>query len=86
MEFVLTREDYNHSKPHPEPYLTGLKRLGATATETLVVEDSARGLNSAVAAGIDCAVVHNEFTKSYNFSQATHRIQTLSELKDTISL
>jgi HAD superfamily hydrolase (TIGR01509 family) len=86
MEFVLTREDYNHSKPHPEPYLTGLKRLGATAAETLVVEDSARGLNSAVAAGIDCAIVHNEFTKSHDFSQATHRTQTLSELNDIISL
>lgn len=86
MDFVLTREDYNHSKPHPEPYLTGLRLFGATASETLVVEDSARGLNSAVAAGIDCAIVHNEFTKTHDFSAATHRIQTLSELKDIISL
>lgn len=86
MDFVLTREDYNHSKPHPEPYLTGLRLFGATASETLVVEDSARGLNSAVAAGIDCAIVHNEFTKTHDFSAATHRIRTLSELKDIISL
>jgi len=86
MDFVLTREDYNHSKPHPEPYLTGLRLFGATASETLVVEDSARGLNSAVAAGIDSAIVHNEFTKTHDFSAANHRIQTLSELKDIISL
>ncbi|MET7281153.1 HAD-IA family hydrolase [Kribbella sp. NPDC005582] len=86
MDFVLTREDYNHSKPHPEPYLTGLSLFGATASETLVVEDSARGLNSAVAAGIDCAIVHNEFTATHDFSAATHRIQTLRELKDIISL
>src|SRR5690606_26104804 len=62
MDFVLTHEDYEHAKPHPEPYLTGLKRFGATREETLVVEDSLRGLNSAVAAGIECAVVHNDFT------------------------
>lgn len=84
MDFVLAREDCNFTKPHPEPYLTGLKRLGATKEETLVVEDSARGLNSAVAAGIDCAIVHNEFTKAQDFSQATHRIDTLSELRDIL--
>lgn len=86
MDFVLVREDYNFSKPHPEPYLTGLTRLGATAAETLVVEDSSRGLRSAVAAGIDCAIVHNEFTKTQDFSQASHRIQSLSDVKDLIAL
>lgn len=84
MDFVLVREDYTLAKPHPEPYLTGLKRLGATRRETLVVEDSSRGLNSAVAAGIDCVIVHNDFTKSQDFSQASYRIETLIELKDII--
>ncbi|QBD83393.1 HAD family hydrolase [Ktedonosporobacter rubrisoli] len=84
MEFVLVREDYQLAKPHPEPYLTGLKRLGATKEETLVVEDSSRGLTSAVAAGIDCAIVSNDFTKAQDFSQASYRIETLIELKDII--
>jgi beta-phosphoglucomutase-like phosphatase (HAD superfamily) len=84
MEFVLMREDYELAKPHPEPYLTGLKRLGATRDETLVVEDSSRGLSSAVAAGIDCVVVSSEFTKSQDFSRASHRIDTLAELKDIV--
>ena len=84
MDFVLVREDYTHAKPDPEPYLTGLKRFGATAEQALVVEDSARGLSSAVAAGIDCAVVHNDFTKSQDFSRARYRIRTLAELKDII--
>ena len=84
MEFVLVREDYDLAKPHPEPYLTGLQRLGAAKEATLVVEDSSRGLSSAVAAGIDCAIVYNEFTKGHDFSQATYRIDTLIELKDII--
>lgn len=84
MDFVLVREDYNRSKPHPEPYLTGLKRFGAPKQATLVVEDSARGLNSAVAAGIDCAVVHNDFTEGQDFARATHRIKTLPDLTDII--
>ena len=84
MDFVLVREDYQFAKPHPEPYLTGLKRLGAAKEETLVVEDSSRGLNSAVAAGIDCAIVHNGFTSAQDFSQASHRIGTLIELKGIV--
>jgi HAD superfamily hydrolase (TIGR01509 family) len=84
MDFVLVREDYELAKPHPEPYLTGLDRCGATREETLVVEDSSRGLSSAVAAGIDCVVVDNEFTRGQDFSQARYRIKALSELKDLI--
>ena len=84
MDFVLVREDYEHAKPHPEPYLTGLKRFGATKEQTLVVEDSSRGLSSAVAAGIDCVVVDNEFTRDQDLSTATYRIATLSELKNIV--
>lgn len=84
MSFVLVREDYTRAKPHPEPYLTGISTFGATREETLVVEDSRRGLASAVAAGIDCAVVHNDFTHSADFSDARHRIDSLAELPDII--
>jgi HAD superfamily hydrolase (TIGR01509 family) len=84
MDFVLVREDYKLAKPHPEPYLTGLKRFGASREEALVVEDSSRGLKSAVAAGIDCAIVRNDFTKTHDFSQSGYRIDTLIELKDII--
>jgi HAD superfamily hydrolase (TIGR01509 family) len=84
MDFVLVRDDYTRAKPDPEPYLKALNRFGAPKEEALVVEDSSRGLRSAVAAGIDCVIVHNEFTKSHDFSQAHYRIQTLAELKDII--
>lgn len=84
MDFVLVREDYERAKPDPEPYLVGLQRFGASKAETLVVEDSARGLRSAVAAGIDCAVVHNEFTRTGDFSGARYRIDSLSELIDIV--
>ena len=84
MDFVLVREDYELAKPHPEPYLTGLRRFGASKEEALVVEDSARGLGSAVAAGIDCVIVYNDFMKAHDFSQASYRIDTLIGLKDII--
>jgi HAD superfamily hydrolase (TIGR01509 family) len=85
MEFVLVREDYERAKPHPEPYLTGLMRFGAKKEETLVVEDSARGLKSAVAAGIECAIVDSDFTREDDFSAASYRIAALIELTDIIN-
>lgn len=84
MDFVLVRDDYTRAKPDPGPYLTGLARFGCAAEDALVVEDSERGLRSAVAAGIDCAVVDNEFTRSQDFSAARHRIRNLAELPDLV--
>lgn len=80
MDFVLTREDYVNSKPQPDPYLAALKRYGCSADEALVIEDSQRGLGAAVAAGIECAVVFNEFTQSHDLSAASYHIATLQEL------
>ena len=80
MQFVLTREDYAESKPHPEPYLTALQKFSATSSQALVVEDSERGLRAARAAAIDCAVVDYHFTLGHDFSAAQYRLQTLKEL------
>ncbi len=80
MDFVLTREDYVSSKPDPEPYLLALQTFGANAGDCLVVEDSQRGLQSAIAAGIDCAIVHNEFTASHDFSGASHLLNSIAEV------
>jgi len=80
MEFVLCVEDYPKSKPHPDPYLKGLELFGAKKEETIIIEDSERGLISANRAGIECVIVHNEFTASQDFSKAICKIKNLSEL------
>ena len=38
MDFVLTREDYTQSKPHPEPYLTAMKRHGLRPTSASLLK------------------------------------------------
>ena len=80
MQFVLVREDYMESKPHPEPYLTALHKFSATPQQALVIEDSERGLRAARAAGIDCAVVDYHFTRSHDFSAAQYRLHKLAQL------
>lgn len=86
MEFVIVREDYDLAKPEPEPYLLGLKTFGVEAKNCIAIEDSQRGLQSAVAAGMDCAVVHNEFTVSHDFSGAKYFVNALGELPEALGI
>ena len=83
-DFVLTREAYQRSKPHPDPYLAALARYGIGPSTALAVEDSQRGLRAAVAAGVDCAAIHHPFTATQDFSLATYRIGSLSELAEQL--
>lgn len=85
MDFVLASGDYPRAKPAPDPYLTALERFGAEPAEAVVVEDSERGLRAAVAAGIDCVVVANDFVRGQDFSRATARIDRLDELPGVIA-
>ncbi len=80
MDFVLCVEDYERAKPYPDPYLKAIQNFNCKKEEAIVVEDSQRGLSSAVNAKIDCIVVKNEFTKTQDFSKATHHIDSLEEL------
>ncbi|NTU68069.1 MAG: HAD family phosphatase [Chlorobiaceae bacterium] len=69
-EVIVTDDDVANPKPHPEPYLKALERLGLAPEECLAVEDSRRGLASAHAAGIDCIVVPNALTRVQRFEHA----------------
>ena len=54
-QFHVTADDVTRLKPHPEPYLTALDRLGPRASNVVVLEDSPTGVAAAEAAG--CHVV-----------------------------
>ncbi|GGD47173.1 haloacid dehalogenase [Malaciobacter pacificus] len=84
MEFVLCVEDYPRAKPFPDPYLKGLELFKAKKEETIVVEDSQRGLISANKAKIDCVIVHNKFTQTQDFSTAKYKIDSLKKLIDIL--
>jgi HAD superfamily hydrolase (TIGR01509 family) len=50
---MVTALDVTHGKPHPEPYLMGLKKAGGLQPcEAIVVENAPMGIQAAVAAGI----------------------------------
>ena len=85
MHFVLMSGDYARSKPAPDPYLAALDRFSSKRQDAVVIEDSERGLRSAVAAGIDCIVVYNKFTATQNFSGALEQVDSLVELQALIN-
>ncbi len=69
-DLILTREDYEHSKPDPEPYRLALVKLGISADEAIVVEDSERGVTAAHRAGIRCVAIPNPLTRDGDFTPA----------------
>ena len=51
-DLIVTGEDFTASKPDPEIYLYSLQKLGITADQTIVIEDSPSGIAAAKAAGL----------------------------------
>ena len=72
-DFVLAAGDYSRGKPAPDPYLLAVERSGAAPDECIAVEDSERGLEAAVLAGLNCLIVPSRLTRSCAFRGA-HRI------------
>ncbi|TBN58519.1 HAD family phosphatase [Glaciihabitans arcticus] len=50
-EVVVSGDDVEHAKPHPEPYLTAAALLGVDIADCIAIEDSEPGLASAIASG-----------------------------------
>jgi HAD superfamily hydrolase (TIGR01509 family) len=67
---ITTEEDFKNRKPAPDAYLKSMQDIGAKPNECIVFEDSERGLNAAVNAGLKCVAIPNELTKRQNFSSA----------------
>nr|WP_275693516.1 HAD family phosphatase [Nocardioides sp. TF02-7] len=56
---VVTGDQVDNGKPHPEPYLTAAAALGVAPEECVAIEDSDAGATSAEAAGCAVLVVPN---------------------------
>ena len=83
-EFTVVHGDYLHSKPHPAPYIEGLKRLGLPADCCLAIEDSERGFQSAIRAGLKCIVIPGGRPASGEFHGATALLDSARDLPHLI--
>jgi len=69
-EVIVTGDEVEQPKPHPEPYLKAMAQLGVEPERCLAVEDSRRGMDSALAAGLRCIAVPNALTRVQCFDRA----------------
>ena len=77
--FVLTADDVENGKPHPEIYLRAAKQFDIQPHEMLVLEDSATGCASAVSAGAYVVAVPGEHSRRQDFAGAAFIADTMRD-------
>lgn len=87
-EHAVTAFDVKLGKPHPEPYLMGLKKAGVSASEAIVVENAPLGVRAGRAAGfftigVNTGPLADEVLKN---AGANVVIGSMQELADLASL
>jgi beta-phosphoglucomutase-like phosphatase (HAD superfamily)/dTDP-glucose pyrophosphorylase len=68
-DLILSNEDVNQSKPHPEIYLKAAQHFGVTPQECLVFEDSVVGRSAAQDAGCQVIPITNASDITIEFLQ-----------------
>jgi HAD superfamily hydrolase (TIGR01509 family) len=81
---IVAREDYRNAKPAPDAYVAAAAALGFVPGECVAIEDSPRGVDAAVAAGLRVVAVPNELTRTADLSAAQRRLGHLDELTATL--
>jgi sugar-phosphatase len=76
---LVTADQVQHGKPHPEGYLTAAVRLGVEPTRCIVVEDTPPGIEAARAAGMRVVGVASTYERAA-LAAADAVVSTLSQL------
>ena len=76
---VLAGDVVPKKKPAPDIYLLALERLGAPASEVLVVEDSRNGILAAAGAGLRCVMTVNAYTEEEANDEAILVVSSLGD-------
>ena len=79
LKFVLTGDDVDHGKPHPEIYLRAADALDIPASNMMVLEDSGNGCRSGINAGAITVAVPNQHTRDQPFDGVHLVAETLAD-------
>jgi beta-phosphoglucomutase len=78
LSMIVTADDVEHGKPHPEGYLLAVERLGIDPARAIAFEDTEAGVSSAKDAGLRCLAVRGTLPDE--------RLERADELIDTIDV
>lgn len=73
LDCLVTNEDVDRAKPHPDVYLKACSSLGVDPSSTLVVEDHPIGVQAAMSAG--CQVIRVAGPEDVNIALLEGRLQ-----------
>ena len=77
---LISSSHVKEPKPAPDTFLLALQKLGISAKEALVIEDSEHGVSAAKAAGIACIGYENPHSGSQNLSKADVLLESFEGL------
>ncbi|MCL2858508.1 MAG: HAD family phosphatase [Streptococcaceae bacterium] len=83
-QVILSGDEFKETKPHPEIYLTAMEKLEVKPEETLVIEDSEKGILSAKTAGTTVWAI-KDYRFDMNQSLADDCFENLKEIKEKLS-
>ncbi|MFN3605013.1 MAG: HAD-IA family hydrolase [Leptonema sp. (in: bacteria)] len=78
-DLILTGDDVQNKKPHPEIYQKALECLSLNPREVITIEDSRMGLLSAHSNHIKVLITPSHYTKREHFQEAYSVISDLGE-------
>ena len=78
---IVSGDMFKESKPNPEIYLYTLSRLGLSAEECVVMEDSTYGIQAAKAAGLKVVAV-KDHRFSYDQTSADCFVEKTADMKE----
>ena len=79
-DLLVTAEDVERIKPHPDLFLKAAEKLSCTPEECLVVEDSLNGLLAGLNAHMRVLVVPNDVTKYCQFDGQYRLCNSLADV------
>jgi len=62
---IISGDDLDLGKPHPDPYLVAAKKLNLDPSECLVIENAPLGIKSAKNANMMCIAIESTLNKSF---------------------
>ena len=78
-DFIITAEEVQHGKPHPDIYLAAAARMKVEPSRMLVLEDSQHGTRAGLAAGACTIAVPGDHSRDHDFSGVYRIANTLAD-------
>jgi len=72
--YVITRDEIENAKPHPEIYLRMKNKLNVEVDDCIVIEDSSAGIKAALSAKMNVFAITNSITR-----ESVHKSKLLDE-------